>query len=213
MPRSKPKLGQRGASSVWLSRPFCLDEKTQTELAECIGLIPSTNTLVKVLNEVQRLLALYGGAVQAVDNAPRPADYVREYRQLSTQADALSKGLRELSPRVREQLEAWLMDDPAGSLESTEQGLDALRRALKELQRNWSAKGQSAGRPRKSALRMTVQGLQAVFRQHYAGPRRPGRKRGAFKTTDEATARERRFITVALRAARIPTTGLIKLLS
>lgn len=168
-----------------------------------------------MLGEVQRLLGQYAGIVASVENAPRPSDYLRAYRQVGQRSEAVSKSLRELSPQLREQLDAWLMDTLASDIDNTERVLDALGRALIELQKQIGANERgSAGRPRNSGLQMTVGGLRGVFQKYYCGPRGPVRqRRGAIKAVSEEALRERHFVTIALRSAKIPTTGLAKLLA
>jgi hypothetical protein len=215
MPRSAvraPKLGVRAQGSAWRDTPHALSEDAREKLATLIGLNSSDDpeALAVVFTEVSRLLGIYPGAVQAIDNAPRPSDYSRSFRELASQARDLQRGLNALTPHLREQLDACVMAEPTRRLGDAESAIRDLIAALDDGSKRWAGvRVGSSGRPKQNALRLVVGGLSAVFRQRYRGPRESG---AAITNRGELEKHEGVFIKVALADAHIVVRDLGKLL-
>lgn len=195
-----------------MSHGHALSPDSRTALLGFLGLNSAAAehaaSVLRVVFEVEYALGFYAGGVQAFDNSPRPADYVRVFEQLRVASFHLWNAQAFHSDFYREKLEARLGESAIAKIELD---VAALLDAAVALKKEFESQ-RSSGRPRGTALRMTIQMLCGTFRRHYAGPLTPARKNGASTIRSEQDARELSFVRQALTDANIPFRNLPSLL-
>lgn len=207
MAKMPPKLGRRSRASHWISRAHTLSDSARLKLTEAVGLSSAddnTARLETMCMKVQHALGAYYGAIQAVDNAPRASDYVREYARLEHDAKGFLEDLAASSERIKEDLEAELATVHATDLHAIERSIRLLAAALKARARIYAAESEDGGRPRSLAIKILIDPLRSIFADCYSKDveRRP-RRRGAIKAISPQEADELAFIRVAISDAGI----------
>jgi hypothetical protein len=192
MAKSTPKLGTRSAASSWVSTGLVLSDAARKQLAWIVGLAeePDTALLGKMFIRMQHHLGIYPGSVQALDNAPRAADYVSEFHTLKQHADALLNALISANPRIMEDLEAELGESThSASLAAVQAAIVALSSSATNRIAVYGA--DRGGRPKQVALGLLIDSLRKIFKAYYRG------------TDADARNAELQFLRVALADARI----------
>jgi hypothetical protein len=197
MPRPKPKKG----SPTWYSRGHPLSENAKTELLERLGLdskIPDdANKGAKALRVVEYWLGFYPGGVDALDNAPRSADYRQTLTPIRKRAYKLCNDLCELNQWMCEAVEIRDVDVNALKL-SLIALVDAIGKAVSEM-----GNTESRGRPKDQALRQVVGELRRIFMRYHRGANLQRSIKGAVTPLSERENEEVEFVEIALDEANI----------
>lgn len=210
MAKQSPKLGARTGAPTWMSRGHTLADDARESLRRQLG-VSSASDADTWVRGVNYWLGFYPGGVQALDNAPRPKDYVRTYARLRLQTGKLLNDLASLPEFYREKYE--IQETPLGDegLEAALQMLAKLFDATRQLERQYEGE-KSAGRPKKLALSIAIKGLRDIFRRHYEGPVTKRPARGPVRRLAECEEREREFVRVAFTDAGIDVSNLTEML-
>lgn len=188
MPRPNPKR----ARAVTVTRGHVLSDDARSQL---IDLLNSTDPLA--IGQIQLALGTFLDGREHLDNIPRAADYVSEFKKVRRDAD-----------KVRTTVAGWT-DYYRDQFAIREVDIHLIENALKQLIDTASCvisdfEGQSSrGAPSKLALGETVGRLHLVFKRFYQGPETPRTSRGAVVAKSDVEERELEFIKVALRDANI----------
>jgi len=200
MPRPERKRG----SPTFVSYGYPLNEDAKREILERLGLSESHDQATFAILDTETWLGLYPKAVEAIDHAPRAADYKPTYSRLNRQTIALYKTLTDLNGWESDALELQgvKLDDLNLALAGL---LDAITREIKTFDGI-----ESRGQPMKGALCNVVTGLRSVFATYYQGGEDDRTCTGSAENLSEKENDELEFIELALSAASIPHPNNIR---
>jgi len=203
----KPKPGWSLGSAVWYSREYRLGKDRQRALVTLCALTDQQES-TKMLRQVALALGIFSdpAAHQALDGEPRPNEYAEAYERIGAHAAALRGALESLPPRIREQLDAWLIapdvplweaEDRPTATESLQMQLERFTGAAQELgTRNRDET--SPGRPLKHSQRLLYSSLRDIFKRFYKGPKTIPRTQGGPMFPSEQRKREEKFVRLAI---------------
>jgi hypothetical protein len=201
MPRSKRKAGQ----SSWTSDRFVLNLNQRRKLLERLGTDEVEDHDAREEKEtraillIEHILGAHGGAVEALNRAPRAADFRDTLQPLRQQADKLREQLQRLGDRFRKPLEARGINS-----RELEDKLGMLWAACGAVIERISAdQPESRGRPVDAAHSYIVADLQKVFDKCYSGPDGAPVSHGAVTPLSEREANKQEFVELALHFAGI----------
>jgi len=181
-------------------------------LAQTLGMTTTEddNVLHEIFLKVESWLGSYPGAVQALDNAPRPQDYVRVYAGIRKQTTELLNNLHSLTEFYSEKYALEKDTLGEGGIDAIEITLAKLFAATLALEQRYERE-QDVGRPKGDALCAVIKGLRKIFRKHYKGPFGARKERGAITALAEQEQRELSFVELALKDALISFRNLPRL--
>lgn len=212
--RTRKRTATGDASSpVWYSYAHSLTDEACAEICALLGFDHPTGADAERQNaaiaRVKHWLGWYRGAVGAIDNAPRPANYRACISPLRGEACTLLARIGGLDTWMRDALEIELKEAhqqdalSPDCLYPIERALAALATAAADAVKTYG-RDESRGAPERAALRKLVAELRAVF----AGARGKDRAErvsvGAQSNLTEYENDEIDFLRVALNDAGIP---------
>jgi len=149
--------------------------------------------------DVEFWLGFYlGGGVEALDNAPRTADYREMFNNLQQQSTKLLNDLTDMNGFYSEKFTS----------EKSSVDLNDIKKALKSIIDVSASvinkyKNESKGRPKKSALKIVIGELRGIFRDKYYGQHNGQKEKKAFKEKSPKETSEIEFVETALLDAEI----------
>ncbi len=150
-----------------------------------------------IVYKIEMALGIYAYWKQ-YDNAPRPADYVREFESLESKARELSDDLSRMNPFYIGKLSHLGADCDRIVVELEKLAAVSLRARL-----SFAGKS-SQGRGKRTALLRTILRLRSIFRGHFCD------KQGL--TRGQRNRREKKFVKIALDDAAIKYLKLDRLM-
>lgn len=190
-----------GGGGVWYAHAHELSDEARVKLAVIAGIDisepESAECLQKHFWAVEYALGMYPGAVENIDNAQTPGEYVKDAKRLRKLANDLLMRLRESTDWTRLELQ---MD--GFEVSELELAVGRFMDSVRQMERKHEGQKQ-AGNARKDALRLVIQNLRNVFHRIYAGDKSPRVKRGAIQKASPLEKAEESFVLVALKDAGI----------
>lgn len=194
-----PKPKHNRARANFMLRGHKLTDTAATTLASLLGY--ENADFGKIIGAVEVTLGISLDGAEHLDNPPRPAHYVAEFKAARNGARNLFEMLEGWTEFYRDQLAI-----NGGDIEVIEDALISLAFVSQKVINKFEGCS-SKGARKNTALTETVRQLRQIFRRHYKGPQTGRTRRGAFQHLGEEEARELKFVETALRDARIIKKG------
>jgi len=205
MGRPDPK--SKKGSPAFIPEVYTLSIESRNKLIELLGYDPErdkdNNEVNLAMIDVEFWLGFYlGGGVEALDNAPRPADYREMFNNLQQQSTKLLNDLTDMNGFYSEKFTS----------EKSSVDLNDIKNALKSIidvsasvinKYKYESKNESKGRPKKSALKIVIGELSGIFRDKYYGQHYGQKEKKAFKEKSPEETSEIEFVETALLDAEI----------
>jgi hypothetical protein len=204
MPRPKHKTG----SPTWVAHSHGLSEGTKKKLIDLLGLESSSPThaeqIEKAIRKVEYWLGFYPGGIQALDNAPRAADYRVEITSVQKQAIGLLNKLHGLNQWMCDVLDVHgaKVDDLDLPLIAL---IDSTTKALSAIPNK-----ENRGQPKRLASKKVIGELRRIFESYYIAGESERNTSGACDPLSEKEADEVEFLKTALADANIPCPDNIR---
>jgi len=173
------KANKTTGSSFWIGKIISTTDNQKTEIIDNIlGIdlddVENSNKAEEIMGKIRVIIGSYEGAVESIDKAPRPANYLAELNGTKEKKDGtLKDGLRRQAFDLSESISNmsyWMKEEfkeQGYNLHEFHLQLAGFSAVCNKIRQKYEDMP-SPGRPKESAKKMVINYLNAVFKEYYS---------------------------------------------